>query len=216
MTWWARIAGGSATAGRRRASALAAAGRRASSSSARPARSSAIWSGTAAPKRDSGCTTSCSPTCRCTRCGTTRSGRRSTCSSSSPAPGDSRPLKAAVADLRENGKWKGYPFFTAWGLLAATAEDLARQGPLAPVWLPLTGGGRIRSLAELAPCAERRRPWPRRSAAAGGTTAPTSGSGSRRSHRRHRSRPKRAKASADLRLSGTDGLMPDPHDQEGS
>jgi hypothetical protein len=58
-----------------------------------------------------------------------------------PGAGRLATLEAAVADLRENGKVKGYPFFTAWGLLAATAEDLARNGPLAPVWWPLTDGG---------------------------------------------------------------------------
>ena len=131
-----------------------------------------------------------------------------------PGAGRLATLEGAVADLRENGKWKGYPFFTAWGLLAATAEDLGRQGPLAPVWLPLTGG-RLRPVAELAPCAS------------GGDPGAALGRRWRHDRTDFWERlsplapmvPKRqatGENGADLRLSGTDGLMPDPHDQEGS
>ena len=132
-----------------------------------------------------------------------------------PGAGRLATLEGAVADLRENGKWKGYPFFTAWGLLAATAEDMGRQGPLAPVWLPLIGDGRLRSLTELAPCANSGGPgaalgrrwrhdradfWERLSPLAPKAPKP----------------PHTGEGAADLRLSGTDGLMPDPHDQAGS
>lgn len=132
-----------------------------------------------------------------------------------PGAGRLATLEAAVADLRENGKMKGYPFFTGWGLLAATAVDLGRQGPLAYVWLPLTGDGRPRSLTELAPCAsggdpgatlgrrwrhERADFWERLSPLAPKAPNP----------------PQAGEGGADLRLSGTDGLMPDPHDKEGS
>ena len=132
-----------------------------------------------------------------------------------PGAGRLSTLEAAVADLRENGKWKGYPFFTAWGLLAATAEDIARQGALAPVWWPLTGEGRGRSLTELAPCSSSVDPgaplgrrwrhdradfWARLSPLAPKASKP----------------PETGESGPDLRLSGTDGLMPDPHDKEGS
>jgi hypothetical protein len=132
-----------------------------------------------------------------------------------PGAGRLATLEGAVADLRENGKWKGYPFFTAWGPHAATAEDIARQGPLEPVWWPLTGDGRTRSLTELAPYAN------------GGDPAAALG----RSWRHDRAdfwerlsppapkapKPPHARESeADLRLSGVDGLMPDPLDKEGS
>lgn len=132
-------------------------------------------------------------------------------------PGEGRlsTLEAAVSDLRENGKWKGYPFFTVWGLLAATAEDLARQGPLAPVWWPLTGDGRPRPIIELASCPgggdpgaalgrrwrhDRADFWARLSPLAPKAPKP----------------PQTGESGADLRLSGTDGLMPDLHDKEGS
>jgi hypothetical protein len=132
-----------------------------------------------------------------------------------PSAGRLATLEGAVADLRENGKWKGYPFFTTWGLHAATAEDLARQGPLAPVWWPLTGDGRTRSLAGLAPCAsggdlgaalgrrwrhDRVDFWERLSPLAPKAPKP----------------PQTGQKEADLRPSGVDGLMPDPLDKEGS
>jgi hypothetical protein len=132
-----------------------------------------------------------------------------------PGAGRLATLEGAVADLRENGKWKGYPFFTAWGLHAATAEDLARQGSLAPIWWPLKGDGRIRSLAELAPRAnggdagaalgrrwrhDRADFWERLSPLAPKAPKP----------------PQTGQKEADLRLSGVDGLMPDPLDKEGS
>jgi hypothetical protein len=132
-----------------------------------------------------------------------------------PGAGRLATLEGAVADLRENGKWKGYPFFTAWGVLAVTAEDLARQGPLAPVWFPLIGGGRLRSITELDPCGSGGDPgaalgrrwrhdradfWERLSPLAPKVPKP----------------PQTGEGGADLRLSGVDGLMPDPHDQEGA
>jgi hypothetical protein len=132
-----------------------------------------------------------------------------------PGAGRLTTLEGAVADLRENGKWKGYPFFTAWGLHAATADDLARQGPFAPVWWPLTDEGRTRSLTELAPRASGGDPgaalgrrwrhdradfWERLSPLAPKPPKPPHG----------------RESGADLRLSGTDGLMPDPLDKEGS
>ena len=132
-----------------------------------------------------------------------------------PGAGRLATLEGAVADLRENGKWKGYPFFTGWGLLAATAEDLGRQGLLAPVWLPLTGGGRIRSLAGLAPCASGGDPdaalgrgWRHDRADFWARLSPLAPKAAKPPHARE--------SKADLRLSGVDGLMPDPHDKEGS
>lgn len=131
-----------------------------------------------------------------------------------PGAGRLATLEGAVADLRENGKWKGYPFFTAWGLLAATAGDLARQGPLAPVWIPLTGG-RLRSLTELAPCAGGGDPgvalgrrWRHDRADFWARLSPLAPKAGKPPHARE--------SEPDLRLSGTDGLMPDPLDQEGS
>ena len=58
-------------------------------------------------------------------------------------------LDAALAELHDHPK--RYPFFTAWGLYAATAEDLTRRGPLAPAWWPLTDRGPARTLTQLAP-----------------------------------------------------------------
>ncbi len=132
-----------------------------------------------------------------------------------PGAGRLATLEGAVADLRENGKWNCYPFFTAWGLLAATAGDLGWQGSLAPVWLPLTGGGRIRSLVELAPCAS------------GGDSAAALGRRWRHDRDDFWERlsplapkggkpPQARESKADLRLSGVDGLMPDPDEEEGS
>jgi hypothetical protein len=132
-----------------------------------------------------------------------------------PGAGRLATLEAAVADLRRNGKVKGYPFFTAWGLLATTAEDLARQGPHAPVWCPLTSRGRARSLTELDARASEGDPavavgrrwrhdradfWERLSPLAPKARKP----------------PRAGESEADLRLSGADGLMPDPHDKEAS
>lgn len=57
-------------------------------------------------------------------------------------------LEEVIEDLREDTK---YPFFTAWDVYAATAEDLARLGPLAPAWWSLTGRGPARALIELRP-----------------------------------------------------------------
>jgi hypothetical protein len=59
-------------------------------------------------------------------------------------------LEAAVGELRDHPK-RYYPFFTAWGVYAATAEDLMRRGPLAPVWWPLTDRGPARALTQLTP-----------------------------------------------------------------
>jgi hypothetical protein len=58
-------------------------------------------------------------------------------------------LEDALAELRDHPK--RYPFFTAWGLYAATVEDLAPRGPLAPVWRPLADRGRDCALTELRP-----------------------------------------------------------------
>jgi hypothetical protein len=60
-------------------------------------------------------------------------------------------LEDALAELRDVPKVARFPFFTAWGLYAATAEDIARQGPLAPTWYPLTDGGPARALTQLEP-----------------------------------------------------------------
>jgi hypothetical protein len=68
-----------------------------------------------------------------------------------PAAARLATLDAALAELRDVPKVARFPFFTAWGLYAATAEDIARQGPLAPVWSPLTGRGPARALTQLAP-----------------------------------------------------------------
>jgi hypothetical protein len=57
-------------------------------------------------------------------------------------------LEEVVAELREDTTC---PFFTAWDVYAATAEDLAQQGPLAHVWWPLTDRGPARALTELRP-----------------------------------------------------------------
>jgi len=132
-----------------------------------------------------------------------------------PGAGRLATLEGAVADLRENGKWKGYPFFTAWGLHAATAEELARQGSLAPVWSPLTGDGRTRSLAELAPYASGGDPgtalgrrWRHDRADFWERLSPLAPKAPKPPHTRE--------SEADLRLSGVDGLMPDRFDKEGS
>ena len=132
-----------------------------------------------------------------------------------PGAGRLATLEGAVADLRENGKWKGYPFFTVWGLLAATAEDLARQGPLAPVWFPLTGDRRPRSITELAPCASGGDPgvalgrrWRHDRADFWERLSPLAPKAPKPPHTRE--------SEADLRLSGVDGLMPDRFDKEGS
>ncbi|HET8895072.1 MAG TPA: replication-relaxation family protein [Gaiellaceae bacterium] len=117
-------------------------------------------------------------------------------------------LEAALADLRDHPK--RYPFFTAWGLYAATAEDLAR-GPLAPVWWPLADRGPVRALNQLAP----RGPAADRGAALG------------RRWRHDRpdfwprlsplGRAPAAKREADLRPAGIAGFMDDPEpDEEGS
>ena len=58
-------------------------------------------------------------------------------------------LEDAVAELRAHPK--RYPFFTAWGLYAATAEDLAQKGPLGSVWWSLTDRGRACALSKLRP-----------------------------------------------------------------
>ena len=57
-------------------------------------------------------------------------------------------VEELVADLREDAK---FPFFIAWDVYAATAEALARQGPLAPAWWPLTDRSPARALTELRP-----------------------------------------------------------------
>jgi hypothetical protein len=57
-------------------------------------------------------------------------------------------VEEVVAGLREDTK---FPFFTAWDVYAATAEDLARQGPLGRVWSPLSDRGPVRALTELRP-----------------------------------------------------------------
>ncbi len=58
-------------------------------------------------------------------------------------------VEEVVAGLREDTK---FPFFTAWDVYVATAEDLARLGPLAPAWWSLTDRGPARALRELRPC----------------------------------------------------------------
>jgi hypothetical protein len=68
-----------------------------------------------------------------------------------PAAARLATLDAALAELRDVPKVARFPFFTAWGLYAATAEDLTQRGPLAPVWSPLTGHGPARALSQLAP-----------------------------------------------------------------
>jgi len=55
-------------------------------------------------------------------------------------------LEEVVAGLREDTK---FPFFTAWDVYAATAEDTARQGLLGHVWTPLTDRGPVRALTAL-------------------------------------------------------------------
>ena len=124
-----------------------------------------------------------------------------------PTAGRLATLEGALAEVREEGKTRGYPFFTAWGLYAATAEDLARQGPLAYVWWPLTDRGPARALTELAPH--------------GPAADPAAALGRRWRHDRPDFWPRlsplgRAPARSDLRPSGTDGLMPDPQEKEGS
>jgi Replication-relaxation len=57
-------------------------------------------------------------------------------------------LEEVVAGLREDTK---FPFFTAWDVYAATADDLARQGPLGHLWAPLTDRGPVRALTDLRP-----------------------------------------------------------------
>lgn len=57
-------------------------------------------------------------------------------------------VEEVVADLRKDTK---FPFFTAWDVYAATAEDLARLGPLAHAWWPLTDRGPVRAVTELRP-----------------------------------------------------------------
>ena len=60
-------------------------------------------------------------------------------------------LEEVVAKLREDTK---FPFFTAWDVYAATAEDLTRLGSLAHTWWPLTDRGTARTLTELRPHGE--------------------------------------------------------------
>jgi Replication-relaxation len=55
-------------------------------------------------------------------------------------------LEDVVAKLRDDAK---YRFFTGWGLYGATAEDLARQGPLGYVWWPLVERGPARAFSQL-------------------------------------------------------------------
>ena len=57
-------------------------------------------------------------------------------------------VEEVVADLHEDTK---FPFFTAWDVYAATAEDLSRLGPLAHMWWPLTDRGPVRALTEFRP-----------------------------------------------------------------
>jgi hypothetical protein len=115
-------------------------------------------------------------------------------------------LEAALAELRDVPKVARYSFFTSWGLYATTAEDLARQGPLAPVWWPLADRGHSRALTQLTP---------RRTVA-----YPSAALGRRWRHDRPDFWPQlsplgRAPARSDLRPSGADGLMPDPENEEG-
>jgi hypothetical protein len=101
-----------------------------------------------------------------------------------------------------------YSFFTSWGLYATTAEDLARQGPLAPVWWPLADRGPARALTQLTP----------RSTAAD----PTAALGRRWRHDRPDFWPRRsplgrtaaAGNGADLRPSEIAGFMDDPEPNE--
>jgi hypothetical protein len=57
-------------------------------------------------------------------------------------------VEEVVAGLREDTK---FPFFTAWDLYAATADDLARQGPLGHVWSPRSDRGPVRAVTALRP-----------------------------------------------------------------
>jgi hypothetical protein len=120
-------------------------------------------------------------------------------------------LEAALAELRDVPKVARYSFFTSWGLYATTAEDLARQGPLAPIWWPLADRGQARALTQLPP----------RSPAAD----PAAALGRRWRHDRPDFWPRlsplgrktAAESGADLRPSGIDGFMDDPEpDEEGS
>lgn len=65
-----------------------------------------------------------------------------------PTAGRLAVLEEVVTALRADTK---YPFFTAWDVYVATADDLARQGPLGHVWWPLTDRGPARALRELRP-----------------------------------------------------------------
>ncbi len=60
-------------------------------------------------------------------------------------------VEDALAELRDVPKVARYPFFTTWGLYAATAEDLTQRGTLAPTWHPLTDRGPARALTQLTP-----------------------------------------------------------------
>lgn len=112
-----------------------------------------------------------------------------------PGTGRLATLEAALADVRADADARRYDFFTGWGLVAATAHDLEQQGPLAPVWWPLTDTGAARRLTELRPSApatdpawalgrrwrkdapgfwERLSPLHRRAAAAPAETSPES------------------------------------------
>ncbi len=117
-------------------------------------------------------------------------------------------LESAVAELRDDRKTKGYPFFTAWGLYATTAEDLARQGPLAPLWWPLADRDPARALTQLSP----------RSPAAD----PAAALGRRWRHDRPDFWPRlsplgrapAAEPEVDLRPAGIAGFMDDPEPNE--
>ena len=68
-----------------------------------------------------------------------------------PGPGRLATIEAAVSELRAIAQPRGYPFFNAWGLYAATAPDLRRQGPLAPLWWPLLERGPALPLTGMRP-----------------------------------------------------------------
>ncbi|HET8893024.1 MAG TPA: replication-relaxation family protein [Gaiellaceae bacterium] len=117
-------------------------------------------------------------------------------------------LEAALSELRDVPKVARYSFFTSWGLYATTTEDLARQGPHAPVWWPLADRGPARALTQLTP----------RSTAA----YPAAALGRRWRHDRPDFWPRlsplgrtaAAEAGADLRPSGIAGFMDDPEPNE--
>ncbi|HET8893337.1 MAG TPA: replication-relaxation family protein [Gaiellaceae bacterium] len=125
-----------------------------------------------------------------------------------PGPGRLATLEATLADLRSIAEPRGYPFFNAWGLYAATAFDLGRQGPLAPVWWPLADRGPARPLTNLS------------ARASGGD--PGAAFGRRWRHDRTDfwdrlsplSRGVPAAAEVDLRSSEIAGFMDDPEPNE--